>query len=342
MAFFTGKKWIVVTAVALGVALSWRWVLPVALPFGLGILVALAGEILCRPLEKRLPRAAASAIGVSAILLALLGVLILLTTLAIKQLSSVNGPIPRLVDSTRQTLGSLEEMLEELSQRAPKSMQPLLSETVEDVFGDGGAVLDTVVQRLPEAASAVMGYVTDSALAVGTGCLSAYMISARLPRLRQWLREVPEDSLPGKALLRLGRVRRALWGWLKAQFKLTAICFGILLVGFLLLKLPRAPLWAILIALVDAIPLLGTGTVLVPWAILCFLQGRSLRAVGLLCIYATALLSRTALEPRLLGHHLGLDPLLTLVSLYAGYCFWGIGGMLISPILCVVIRESVE
>jgi sporulation integral membrane protein YtvI len=342
MAFFTGKKWLMVAAVAFSVALGWRWVLPVALPFGLGALVALVAEPLSKGLRRWIPGPAATAVAVSAVLLAVLGLLMLLTALLVKQLTSVTGPVPRLIDSTRATLGSLQGMMEELSNRAPKTVQPLLRRTVEDVFSDGGALLDGFVGKLPEAATAVMGYVTDSALAVGTGCLSAYMISVRLPKLRQWLQTVPEDSLPGKILLRLRRVRGALWGWLKAQAKLTAICFGILLLGFWLLKLPRAPLWAVLIALVDAIPLLGTGTVLVPWAILCFLQGNTLRGAGLLVIYAAALLSRTALEPRLLGRHLGLDPLLTLVSLYAGYCFWGIGGMLISPILCVVVRESVE
>ena len=47
------------------------------------------------------------------------------------------------------------------------------------------------------------------------------------------------------------------------------------------------------------------------------------------------------MEPRLVGKQLGLDPLITLVSLYAGYLFWGIGGMLLSPMLCVIVKEAI-
>ena len=138
----------------------------------------------------------------------------------------------------------------------------------------------------------------------------------------------------------LRRIRSALWGWIKAQALLSGLCFLVLLVGFVVLKVPHAPLWAALIALVDAVPLLGTGTVLVPWSLVCFLQKNTAKGIGLLGIYTVALLSRSTMEPRLVGKQLGLDPLVTLVSLYAGYLFWGVGGMLLSPILCVIVKEA--
>ena len=91
--------------------------------------------------------------------------------------------------------------------------------------------------------------------------------------------------------------------------------------------------------LVDAFPVLGTGTVLIPWALVCFIQGEGARAVGLLGLYAVAALTRSAMEPKLLGQHLGLDPLTTLLALYAGYRFWGLPGMLLSPLLAVMVRS---
>ena len=89
----------------------------------------------------------------------------------------------------------------------------------------------------------------------------------------------------------------------------------------------------------DAVPLLGTGTILIPWAIFSLLQEKTLQALGLLGLYAIAALTRSALEPRLVGRQLGLDPLVTLIALYAGWWFWGFGGMLAAPLLCVVIKE---
>ena len=78
---------------------------------------------------------------------------------------------------------------------------------------------------------------------------------------------------------------------------------------------------------------------MLPWALVCFLQGNTLRAIGLVCTYAVAALSRSVLEPRLVGRQLGLDPLVTLAALYAGYQLWGIGGMILSPMLAVAAMQ---
>lgn len=342
MTFPIIKKAAAVLGAILLAVLIWRWGLPVALPFLLGALVALAAEPLVSLMNRQLhlSRGVAAAIGVSAALLGLLSLMVLLTALLLRQLTGLTDKMPQLVSSAREGLSSLQNLLTDLSDKAPTGVQPLLHRTVDSVFTDGGAVLDTLLERLPAAASAVLGYITDSFLAVGTACLAAYMISARLPRLRQWLSTQNTDSPIGKLIPKLKRIRHALWGWLKAQAKLSGMSFLILLAGFLLLRISNAPLWAFLTALVDAVPLLGTGTVLIPWALVCFLQGQQLRALGLLGIYAAAALTRTALEPRLVGRHLGLDPLVTLISLYAGYQFWGFGGMLIAPMLCVVVKEA--
>lgn len=317
----------------------WRWVLPVAIPFALGALIAMTAEPLVSLLSRRLPRGAAAGIGVTAALLGVLGILTLLTALLFRQLGQLTDHVPELIRSANEGLTGLHDTLTELSDRAPKSLQPMLSRTVDDMFSSSGTVVEGVLNRLPAAAGAVLSYVTNSALTVGTGCLAAYMISARMPKLRAWLSDPPPESGVGRLIPRLKRLRSALWGWLKAQISLSGMCFLILLVGFLLLGIPYSPVWAFLIALVDAVPLLGTGTVLIPWAIVSLLQKQSLRALGLLGIYAVTFLTRSALEPRLVGRQLGLDPLLTLASLYAGFQFWGVGGMLAAPVLCVIVKE---
>ncbi len=332
------KKYGVFLAIGLLLAVFWRFVLPVAVPFGLGALLALTAEPLVRLLSRYLPRGAAAGIGVTAALVGMLAVLVLLTAVLLRQLGELTGLMPSLIRTANDGLNSLRDTLTDLSQKAPQSLQPLLERTVDDAFSSSGAVVEGFLSRLPAAAGAVLGYLTSSALAVGTACLAAYMISARLPKLRQRL--TAPDTVSGKLLPKLKRVRTALWGWLKAQLKLSGMSFLLLLAGFLLLGISYAPLWALLVALVDAVPLLGTGTVLIPWAILAFLQGEGLRALGLLVIYGITFLTRSALEPRLVGRQLGLDPLLTLASLYAGFHFWGVGGMLVAPLLCVVVKEA--
>ena len=135
------------------------------------------------------------------------------------------------------------------------------------------------------------------------------------------------------------RMRRVLGRWFLAQCKLMSVTFGIVAAGLTLLRIPNSLLWALLVALVDALPILGTGTVLVPWGVVCFLQGDTPRAVGILGIYIAAALIRSMLEPKLLGKHLGLDPLVTLAALYIGYRLWGVGGMLLAPLLTVAVLQ---
>ena len=71
-----------------------------------------------------------------------------------------------------------------------------------------------------------------------------------------------------------------------------------------------------------------------------FLQQRHLRAFGLLGIYLAAAVTRAVLEPRQVGKHLGLDPLLTLAALYAGYRLWGLPGMLLAPVLASAVKTA--
>ena len=149
-------------------------------------------------------------------------------------------------------------------------------------------------------------------------------------------------TLTAQAILAAGkRMKAALTGWLKAQLKLMAMTLTILLAGFLLLRIPKAPLWALGVTAVDAFPILGTGTILLPWALFSLLQGSGARALGLLGLYATVTLTRSLLEPKLVGRHLGLDPLATLMALYIGYKLWGLPGMIAAPLLAVTALQLV-
>ena len=179
-------------------------------------------------------------------------------------------------------------------------------------------------------------------MTLGTGVLSGYFISARLPRLKERLhRSLPkvwqEQGVPA-----LKHLKESLGKWLVAQGKLMAVTYGIVALGLTLLGIPYAFAWAILVTAVDAVPLLGTGTVLLPWALTKLLQGQSLAAVGMLVVYLVAMITRTVLEPKFFGKHLGLDPLVMLIFLYIGYRLWGFWGIVISPLLAATTKALTE
>lgn len=339
MSAFFLKKVLPIGAAAVGIWLAVRYLLPVALPFLLGAGVAWLSEPVVRPIAHKANRTLGSAVGVTLTLSVLTGVVVLLGAVAVRQMGRLTQSIPQLAEGARESLTAVGSWLSSLSQKAPARLQPLLERTASELFSDGTVVIDQLTQRLPGAVTAAIGTVGNGALSLGTGVLSAFLISARLPRLRAWV--AGSDRLQqAKSLIR--PVRAALGGWLKAQLKLCALTFGILSIGFLVLGIRGSIGWAAVIALVDAVPILGTGTILIPWAAVCLLQGQSLRAIGLLCTYGAALITRTALEPRLVGDQLGLDPLMTLAALYVGYRFWGFGGLLLTPILASAVFSLVK
>ena len=172
---------------------------------------------------------------------------------------------------------------------------------------------------------------------LGTAVLASYLICQRLPALRSRLSA--SGAWQDRWRPALSRLLTTLRQWVKAQLKLSSVTFAIVLGGFLLLGVRQKLLMALVTALVDAVPLLGTGTILLPWTLVSLLSGEPVRAVGLLGIYVTALITRSALEPKLLGRQLGLDPLAALAALYIGYRIWGFGGMILAPILTVTARE---
>ena len=335
------QKFLPVAGVVLAIWLVLRYLLPLTTPFLLGAILALLAEPLVRVFQRRLhlSRGLSSGIGVSITLL--LTVLIVITACAflLRELGELAGVLPDLEDTAANGIASLEGYFLSLAANTPDNVSTLLTRGVENLFSGSSRVLDQISSRLLDLASNILKGLPDSALGLGTWILASFMTSVRLPQIKAFLK----NQLPGRwretYLPALQQLRHTLSGWLIAQLKLAGITFTILTLGFLVLQIPYAPLWAALISLADALPVLGTGTILVPWSLVCFLQGDTLQAVGLLGIYATAALMRSILEPKLIGKQLGLDPLITLMALYAGYHLWGIFGMLLAPLLAVILTQ---
>lgn len=334
-------RFLAVAGILLAIWLGGRYLLPLIFPFLLGLGLALLAEPMAAYFWQRfhIPRGIAAGIGVSMAFCFLALVVLLLGALIVRELGVLAGVLPDLGTMAKTGIASLGSWLQSLTRFAPGSLQPSLSRGIGEFFSGGTALLDKAVGYVLGLAGGVLSHVPDSALSLGTGLISSYMISAKLPSIRDWLKKrLPRERLqPGLDAWK--RVRAAVGGWLLAQVKLAGVTWGILTVGFLLLRISFGPLWAFLVALVDTFPVLGTGTVLIPWSVICLLQGDHGRGIGLLGIYAVVTLTRSVLEPRLVGRHLGLDPLVTLFALYAGYKIWGLPGMILAPMIAVVIAQ---
>lgn len=321
--------------------LGLRFALPLAAPFLLGAILALSAEPLTGLLSRKahLPRSLSAAIGVTASFFLFAVLVLLICAFILRELRMLSSILPQLESTMRSGLTLLQTWLLNFISRMPDSIRPLLQENTDALFSDGTGFLGQAVRYLMELAGNLLSHIPDSTLTLGTAILSAYMISARLPRIKRFLfRRFSRERIQA-FLQTLSRTRQVISGWLLAQCKLMGVTFCILFLGFLMLRIPNSLLWAAGISLVDAFPVLGTGTILLPWAIIRLLQQNTAQAIGLLGIYVTVALIRSGLEPKLIGRQLNLDPLVTLFVMYAGFQLWGIGGLLLAPLLTVTVLQ---
>ncbi len=334
-------KYLLPLGVLLVLFLLLRFLLPIAVPFLLGWAVSLAAEPLVRFLIRRLRlnRSIAAFFSITLALLITALLVVVLCALLIRAAGKLSNVMPELERAVVSALDALQNWLFKLASHAPERLRPILERSVAQLFSGSSAILDQIGSRIFGFASSLLKALPGSALSLGTWVLSSYMICARLPQIHAFFRRKLPPVWYKKYLPALYSLKKSLSGWLLAQLKLSGITLGILLIGFLILRIPHAPVWALGVCFVDILPVLGTGTVLIPWAFLCMLQKQQLRAIGLLSVYCVVALSRSVLEPRLVGKQLGLDPLVTLAALYAGSRIWGLPGMLIAPILAVAATQ---
>ena len=130
----------------------------------------------------------------------------------------------------------------------------------------------------------------------------------------------------------------ALLKYLRSYLLLLVITFFEMLLGLFLIRAPYPFVMAMLIAVLDLLPVIGVGFVLIPWGVWSFAVGRTPFGIGLLVIFAAHTVLRQIIEPKIVGKNLGVHPLLTLFFIYVGYSVFGIVGLLFVPVFTVAVK----
>lgn len=160
--------------------------------------------------------------------------------------------------------------------------------------------------------------------------LSSYFFIAERDRIIEfWRKYLPEKGSLYYRHLK-GDAKRLIGGYFLAQFKIMFVVGSMLLAGFLILNINYAFLLAFLVSMLDFLPLFGTGTVLIPWALIKLLSGKYALAAGLALLYVLTQVVRQVIQPKIVGDSMGLPPLWTLIFLYLGFKVHGISGMILA------------
>lgn len=270
------------------------------------------------------------------------GVLFGLGWVAVDQIRSLfdnrQSLLDELLNGLAGVVNSVQNWLSGLGDFVPEGVIT----TGEDVMGavtdwlrglDYDRWLTEMAGQAPSMAANVSGF----AVALVVFMMASYFITGDYPRLRLEL----ADRVPMVARDFCRSVKNifmsAFGGYLKSQLILSAGVFGILTTGFFLMGQPYSLLLAFGLSVLDFIPIIGSGTVMVPWAVIDMILGQYGEAAALMSIWGVIALFRQFAEPKILGDQTGLSPILSLVGIYVGMKAGGVLGMVVGPLLLLVL-----
>lgn len=311
------------------------------MPFVVGWILALLANPLVRFLERRvkLVRRHGSMLIIIAALAIVIGLFYGAGLLVYREMGSFLADAPEIYQSVIAEIGDALQNGRKLAEYFPQNLQPPLlafSDNLDGLFGK-------LVSRAAEPTVQIAGHVAKSIpnLLVNMVIiiLSSYLFLADRESIMRWLKE----HLPAFVFRYIEYMKRdakgLIGGYFLAQFRIMCVVALILAAGFLVLGVRYGVLLAFLTAILDFLPIFGTGTVLFPWAVVKLFAGEYAYATGLILLYILTQVVRQIIQPKIVGESMGLPPLMTLFLLYLGFKLRGLTGTILAvPVGLVFIN----
>lgn len=223
-----------------------------------------------------------------------------------------------------------------------------LSDEIMNVIQNStGDLLETASNWLRNSLTGLINLVTSLpsiAICIGITVVALYFICVD----KIYILDQIEHHLPKVWVKKIGRhlkdLIQTLGGYLKAEASLILVSFIISLIGLYVLQftgfnIQYPLLMALFIGFVDALPILGSGTVMVPWAIICAINGDFNLGIAIIVLLIIMSIARQILEPKLVSKNIGVHPIFTLIAMYTGFKMIGIMGLLIGPIVLIIFKN---
>lgn len=266
---------------------------------------------------------------------------------------AIYGVIMAIVTGGSYLVGIMPEVYQDVVQAADAFIEDLivfvggfnasLADSLKNLWMTLGEEIGSFVAKIgTENIGHITGFatsVTNVIIGIIVMFLAAYFLLIYKDDMVHFYENIQDKELKQKMDLIGTNVFGSVIQYIFAQFKLMMIIALILLVGLLILQAGHPLLLAILIAILDAIPFLGTGTALIPWAVVVIFQGKFFLGVGLIVLYVICLLSRQLLQPKIIGETVGLNPFVTLILMYVGTKIAGIVGFIVAVLLGIIVYK---
>lgn len=328
--------------------LFFKYGLAVIMPFLIGWGIAL----LIVPIARRMAGKKKKLVKTFSVILlvVLLTLIIVLVCVAFDRLVyEVQRLIDRIGDESEQIgrlIGGALDFFENVSLRIPFLAHLTESEALsgfrERIDGIVSQMLSDFVSEISSGIPKLLGNIIRGfpalLLFVFVTLIAGFYFCLDLDRIHGGIRSILPSAVTSWLTPMKQKAAETAVRYLRAYVLLLLMTFGELLVGFSILKIDYAFLLAAVIALIDILPVFGVGSVLIPWAAVLLVTGNYYRGIGLLIVYACIATVRQIAEPKIVGGSIGLHPLVTLFSMYTGFRFFGVLGMIIGPAAALAVK----
>jgi len=314
------------------------------LPFIIGwIIAAIANPVVLFLEEKlRIKRKAGSAV----IIVAVIALIVMLGYFFVGKLFSLGMDfildLPDLWETIEAEFREIGKNMGRIYSGLPLEIKLDLGNLSEKMGSYLGTIVGSIGTPTVNAVGNIAKNIPGALIHIIMCVLSAYFFIAEKENITEVMGKYIPVFVREKWKLVCYSLTNAVGGYIKAQLKIEVWMYLLLCIGFLLLRIPYAPLIAFFIAVLDFLPFFGTGAVMIPWAIIKLLSGDYKMAIWLLVIWGVGQLARQIIQPKIVGDSVGLAALPTLFLLFVGYKIAGVIGMILAVPLGIIVVNMNE
>ncbi|MGI6621789.1 MAG: sporulation integral membrane protein YtvI [Acetivibrionales bacterium] len=317
----------------------WKYIVPFIIAYFFASIIEPVVKFIENKL--RIPRKIGTVFSILFVLGIIGSIIGFLISRLIKEIKAVYLNLEINMDTITEFFNRIIDKVNDIFIQLPDQITDLLSKGLQDFANNLQSILGKIVDWLQASIQAAM-YLPQILIFIIVTLLATYFMSSDKNTIIRFLDvQIPTDWLD-KTKSITKNVFTALFGWMRAQLILTSITFSELLAGFLIIGIDNALLLAIIISLVDVLPVLGAGTVLIPWSIINLILGNAKLGLSTALLYVIILFVRQLIEPKVLGKQIGVHPLFTLAGMYIGLKLWKVPGMFIGPLAIVSLKYIFE
>jgi sporulation integral membrane protein YtvI len=313
-----------------------KYVFPLLMPFVIGIIIAMSFRNLIDLIAKKIH---VKRVLVSIIILIVFYGLVgfIISLIGVKMVNFINSLFYSLPTLYKETLlPAFQTVTDNMINKYPSTKSYL------DSFMSN--IDQSVFEYLTKISSKVVGMATGFASQVPTlliklifTIVSSFFFTIDYYKITRFIiRQFREEHQ--KIIIKLkDNVIGSLGNFIKAYAAIITITFTELSIGFWIIGIPTPFLFGLLVAIIDIMPIIGTGAVLLPWSVIAFIMGNTKIGMGMLILYIVITVVRQIIEPKIVGQQIGLYPIITLVLMYVGAQLMGVLGLLILPIMATIL-----